>query len=126
MPVKSRAFQAMDSRMSHRSAAVIAAALVALGSSGVARAEAPKGNPAAAKQKIAICEGCHGIVGYRTAYPFVYQVPMLGGQQASYLVKALQAYKSGERNHPSMRGIAAGLSEQDMADLAAYYGRMEK
>jgi cytochrome c553 len=72
-----------------------------------------------------MCEGCHGIPGYRTAYPDVYAVPKLGGQQAAYLVRALQAYKSGERSHPSMRGIAAGLSEQDMADMAAYYGAVK-
>ena len=65
--------------------------------------------------------GCHGIPGYKTAYPAVYPVPKLGGQHASYLVKALQAYKSGERSHPTMRAIAAGLTDKDMADLAAYY-----
>ena len=112
--------------MSHRSAAAIAAALVVLGSAGLALAQAPKGDAQVAKKKIAICEGCHGIPGYRTAYPSVYQVPMLGGQQPGYLVKALQAYKSGERNHPSMRCVAAGLSEQDMADLAAYYAGTAK
>ena len=56
-----------------------------------------------------------------TAYPAVYSVPKLGGQHAGYLVKALQAYKAGERSHPTMRAIAATLSDQDMADLAAYY-----
>ena len=126
MSVKSRAFQAGDSRMSHRSAAAIAAIAVALSSLAVAQAQELKGDAQAAKHKVARCEGCHGIPGYRTAYPAVYRVPMLGGQQASYLVKALQAYKSGERNHPSMRGVAAGLSEQDMADLAAYYAGTAK
>ena len=48
-------------------------------------------------------------------------MPKIGGQHAAYIVSALQAYKSGERAHPSMRAIAATLSEQDMADLAAYY-----
>ena len=81
----------------------------------------PAGDAKAARDKIAMCVGCHGIQGYRTAYPEVYQVPKLGGQQAAYLVKALQAYKSGQRGHPSMRGIAAGLTEKDMADIAAYY-----
>ncbi len=80
------------------------------------------GDANAAHKKVQMCEGCHGIAGYRTAYPDVYPVPKLGGQQAAYLVRALQAYKSGERTHPSMRGIAAGLSDQDMADMAAYYG----
>ncbi|MDA0226075.1 MAG: cytochrome c [Proteobacteria bacterium] len=103
----------------HSSAAVFACAL-ALAAGSVA-AQSPAGNAAAAKNKLAMCEGCHGIPGYKTAYPMVYHVPKLGGQQSAYIVSALQAYKSGARTHPSMRGIAAGLSDQDMADLAAYY-----
>jgi cytochrome c553 len=79
------------------------------------------GDAAAGKHKTALCEGCHGIPGYKTAFPAVYHVPKLGGQHASYIVKALQGYKSGERSHPTMRAIAAGLTDQDMADLAAYY-----
>ena len=82
---------------------------------------AADGDAAAGKQKTALCEGCHGIPGYKTAYPAVYPVPKLGGQHASYLVKALQAYKFGERSHPTMRAIAAGLTDKDMADVAAYY-----
>lgn len=76
-----------------------------------------------AKTKISMCVGCHGIDEYRTAYPQVYRVPMIAGQAPQYLSSALHAYKSGERSHPSMRGIAASLSEADIADLAAYYGR---
>ena len=76
--------------------------------------------------KIAMCIGCHGIPGYKTAFPAVYHVPMIAGQQPGYIVSALKAYKSGERSHPSMRGIAASLSDQDMADLAAYYGAEAK
>ena len=86
-----------------------------------ALAQAPAGNAEAGKSKISACIGCHGIPGYKTVYPHVYQVPMITGQQPAYLVKALQAYKSGARNHPSMRGIAQSLSDQDMADVAAYY-----
>jgi cytochrome c553 len=82
---------------------------------------APTGDAAAGHEKISMCQGCHGIDMYRTAFPEVYHVPKLGGQHAAYIVKALQAYKSGERTHPTMRGIAAGLSDKDMADLAAYY-----
>ena len=63
---------------------------------------------------------------YRTAFPDVYYVPMIAGQNPGYIVKALEAYKSGERNHPSMRAIAATLSGQDMADLAVYYGTVAK
>jgi len=68
-----------------------------------------------------MCVGCHGIDGYRTAFPKVYNVPKIGGQHPAYLVQALQAYKTGARSHPSMRGIAQNLSKQDMEDLAAYY-----
>ena len=86
-----------------------------------ALAQAPVGNTEAAKSKISMCVGCHGIPDYKTAFPHVYHVPMITGQQPVYIVNALQAYKSGARSHPSMRGIAQGLSEQDMVDLAAYY-----
>lgn len=82
---------------------------------------AAEANPAASKEKVSMCIGCHGIPGYKTAFPVTYNVPKLGGQHAAYIVKALQAYKNGDRTHPSMRAIAAGLSEQDMADVAAYY-----
>ncbi len=86
-----------------------------------AGAIAAEGNAAAGAQKRSMCEGCHGIPMYRTAFPEVYSVPKLGGQHAAYIVKALQEYKAKERSHPSMRAIAASLSDQDMADLAAYY-----
>jgi cytochrome c553 len=79
------------------------------------------GDPKAGQLKTSMCAGCHGIPGWRTAYPSVYSVPKLGGQHADYIVAALKAYKTGERDHPSMKGIAGSLSEQDMEDLAAYY-----
>jgi cytochrome c553 len=75
---------------------------------------------------VAMCEGCHGIAGYKTAFPSVYHVPLIGGQQPTYLVNALKAYKSGERSHPSMRGIAASMSEEDMKKYADYYGAQKK
>ena len=84
------------------------------------------GDAERAKGKLSMCIGCHGIPAYRTAYPEVYSVPLIAGQSPAYIVSALKAYKSGERNHPSMRGIAASLSDQDMADLAAYYGQAKK
>jgi cytochrome c553 len=83
---------------------------------------AAEGDAAAGKDKTRMCAGCHGIAGYKTAFPEVYSVPKLGGQHAAYIVKALQAYRSGERSNPTMKAIAAGLSDKDMADLAAYYG----
>jgi cytochrome c553 len=80
-----------------------------------------EGDAAAGKNKTSMCAGCHGISGFKTAYPEVYHVPRLGGQNAGYIVSALKAYKAGDRQHPTMKAIAASLSEQDMADLAAYY-----
>ncbi len=68
-----------------------------------------------------MCIGCHGIPGYRTAYPETYQVPKIGGQHAQYIVDALKEYQTGDRKFTTMRAIAKGLSEQDMEDLAAYY-----
>lgn len=81
------------------------------------------GDLAAGLKKNSMCAGCHGVAGYRTAYPRVYSVPKLGGQHAQYIVQALQAYKSGARNHPTMQAIAVTLTDQDMADLAAYYAK---
>ena len=83
--------------------------------------QAQDGNAEAGKLKTQMCEGCHGIPGYRTAYPVVFRVPKLGGQDAGYIVKALQDYRSGARKHPSMDAIAGSLSDRDMTDLAAYY-----
>ncbi|MCB1933960.1 MAG: cytochrome c [Candidatus Accumulibacter sp.] len=93
---------------------------------GAAFAQTAAGDAVAAQGKTSMCEGCHGVPGYRTASPHVYRVPKLGGQQAVYLVNALQEYKSGARSHPTMRAIAQGLSEQDMADIAAYYSSLHK
>jgi cytochrome c553 len=75
----------------------------------------------AGEKKIAMCIGCHGIPGYQASFPEVHKVPMIAGQNAKYLIAALQEYKKGDRKHPTMRGIAASLSDQDMADIAAFY-----
>lgn len=105
--------------MNRRIALGVAAAAAVFTAAGTAAAA--EGDPMAGRGKTSMCIGCHGIGGYKTAFPEVYSVPKIGGQHAAYIVKALQAYKSGERAHPSMRAVAAGLSDQDMADLAAYY-----
>jgi cytochrome c553 len=102
-------------------AVVVSAAMALAANAAWAQSAAPAGDAAAGQKKISMCVGCHGIEGYKTAFPEVYNVPRIGGQHAAYIVKALQAYKSGDRNHPSMKGIAATLSDKDMADLAAYY-----
>ncbi|MCG6874914.1 MAG: cytochrome c [Betaproteobacteria bacterium] len=95
---------------------------IAVAAPAIAQDATPKGSAEAAKAKNSMCIGCHGVAGYRTAFPDVYQVPKIGGQSPTYIVKALEAYKSGDRSHPSMQGIARSLTPQDMADLAAYYG----
>jgi cytochrome c553 len=83
------------------------------------------GDEAAGRVKASDCEGCHGISGYKTAFPRVYTVPYLRGQSRGYLTAALRAYRDGGRGHPSMSAIAASLSDEDIADLAAYYGADE-
>lgn len=88
---------------------------------GVAQADEVKGNAAAGNAKVWLCVGCHSIPDYRADYPLVYKVPMLGGQNGAYIATALSEYKKGERKHPTMRAIAASLSDQDMADIGEYY-----
>ena len=80
-----------------------------------------QGDAKAGQSKNAMCTGCHGIQGYQASFPEVYKVPMISGQSAKYIVSSLNAYKKGDRKHPSMRGIAGTLTDQDIADLAAYY-----
>lgn len=102
------------------------AAVIALG--GLATGQAVhaqdlKGDPEAAKAKISNCTGCHSIPGYRASFPSVYRVPYIAGQSEKYLVNALIAYRKGDRSHPTMRGIAGSLSDQDIADIAAFYAQ---
>jgi cytochrome c553 len=95
--------------------------LVACATAISANAQEIKGDATAGEKKIALCIGCHGITGYQASFPEVYKVPKISGQSAKYIVSALTAYKKADRKHPTMRGIAAGLSDQDIADVAAYY-----
>jgi cytochrome c553 len=96
-----------------------------------ALAQAPAA-PAAAAQpgaksiesRVAMCMGCHNIKGYRSSFPEVYSVPMIAGQNEKYIAAALTAYRSGERKHPTMRGVAGSLSDQDIADFAKYYSQL--
>jgi cytochrome c553 len=104
---------------------LIAALVVTLGLANVAIAADVVGNAKAAENKVAMCIGCHGIPGYKATFPDVYQVPKLGGQSAKYIENALLAYKKGDRTHPTMDGIAKSLSDQDIADLAAYYSQQK-
>jgi cytochrome c553 len=113
--------QSDESRSMTRLFLLAAAVTLTLPGAVSAQAPAPSGDSAAGAQKIEMCIGCHGIVGWRTAFPEVYKVPKIGGQHQAYIVRALQAYRAGERSHPSMKAIAATLSDKDIADLAAYY-----
>ncbi len=73
-----------------------------------------------------MCFGCHGIIGYRASFPEIHQVPMLDGQNGKYITAALNEYAKGERKHPTMQGIAKSLSEQDIADISAFYEQRAK
>ncbi len=94
-------------------AACIVAAGLATGAQGA-------GDPASGATLATTCMGCHGIAGYRNAYPS-YRVPKLGGQKAEYIVLALQGYRAKTRPHPTMQAQAASLSDTDMQDLAAFF-----
>ncbi len=88
--------------------------------------DAKAGDAAAGKGKAAMCIGCHGIIGYQASFPEVYKVPKIAGQGAKYIASALVAYQKGDRKHPTMRGIAGSLSDQDIADLSAFYEQQGK
>ncbi len=98
------------------------AVLVVAAASGSASAQDAK----AGEKKAAMCIGCHGIPAYQASFPEVHKVPMISGQSAKYIVAALAAYKKNDRKHPTMKAIAASLSDQDMADLAAFYSAQAK
>jgi cytochrome c553 len=104
-------------KINHTSRAA-AAAVLALALATLSHAQ---GSAAAGEQKNAMCVGCHGIVGYKTGFPDVHKVPKLYGQNSQYIATALAEYQRGERKHPSMRAVAQTLSEQDMADLGAFF-----
>ena len=96
--------------------------LALAGLSGASQAQDAKaGDAAAGAKKTAMCIGCHGIVGYQATFPEVYKVPKISGQSGKYIVASLLEYQKGDRKHPTMRAIAGSLTEQDMADLAAFY-----
>ena len=85
----------------------------------VAAPAALVGDAASGKQLTYTCQGCHGVTGYKNAYPN-YHVPRIGGQSSQYLVNALNEYKQGKRKHPTMQAQAQSFSEQDIADIAAF------
>lgn len=102
-------------------AIVSAGAAVASAMLSTAASAATAGDAARGKARSIVCTGCHGIPGTRAAFPDLYPVPKLGGQHAEYIVSALKSYQAGQRYNQTMRAQASALSEQDMADIAAYY-----
>ena len=86
--------------------------------------DAKPGDAGAGAMKIAMCIGCHNIPRYQASFPEVYKVPKIAGQNEKYIVAALTEYRKGDRKHPTMRAIAASLSDQDIADVAAFYSKL--
>lgn len=101
-----------------RTATAFALAAVIAGTVGVAHAD---GNAERGKHLAYTCLGCHAIENYKNVYP-TYPVPKLRGQHAEYLAVALHGYRSGERSHATMHAHAASLSDQEIADIAAFLG----
>jgi cytochrome c553 len=95
-------------------------ATLSLACAFLASPAAAQGNAERGAKLAYTCQGCHGIEGYRNAYPS-YRVPKLGGQKAAYLVAALQGYRDGSREHPTMQAQASSMSDEEMQDLAAYF-----
>jgi cytochrome c553 len=89
-----------------------------------AASAAPVGDAARGRQLTYTCQGCHGVTGYKNAYPN-YHVPKIGGQAAPYLVNALTEYQQGNRKHPTMQAQAESFSAQDIADIAAYLSSLK-
>jgi cytochrome c553 len=89
-------------------------------------APARQASPKSLEAKVAMCVGCHGILGYKSSFPEVYRVPKIAGQNAKYIAAALNAYRAGDRKHPTMRAIASSLTEQDIADISTYYEGLGK
>ncbi|PPU29650.1 c-type cytochrome [Xanthomonas arboricola] len=90
----------------------------------VATPAAPTGNPSNGRLLAYTCQGCHGVTGYKNAYPS-YRVPKIGGQSSQYLTQALTEYRQGKRKHPTMQAQAQSFSEQDIADISAYLSTLK-
>jgi len=96
--------------------------LAAAGASlAYAQQAAAAGDAKAAEPHVSMCAGCHSIAGYQSSFPYVHHVPKIAGQSAGYIESALRAYAKGERNHPTMTGVARTLTDKQIADIAAYY-----
>lgn len=88
----------------------------------VTTAQAFEGDPERGEIKANTCLGCHAIPSYSNTYPN-YHVPKVGGQNEEYIIAALLAYRSGQRSHQTMHNNALALSDQDIADIAAFFAK---
>jgi cytochrome c553 len=104
---------------------LLAGCLVLLASLNAHAQTPPTGSAEKGKPLTYTCQGCHGVTGYKNAYPS-YQVPKITGQSTEYVVNALTGYKQGTRKHPTMQAQAESFSEQDIADIAAYLSSLKK
>ncbi|MEQ4575826.1 MAG: cytochrome c [Gammaproteobacteria bacterium] len=93
-------------------------------SAPAAKPASPTGNPANGRVLVYTCQGCHGITGYKNAYPS-FRIPKIGGQSPQYLSQALVEYREGKRKHPTMQAQAQSFSDQDIADIAAFLSTLK-
>jgi cytochrome c553 len=121
-----RTIKKLNGKSMQNTLSALALATAALLAAPFAQAQELKGNADAAKAKMEMCAGCHSIPGYRMAFPETYHAPKIAGQSEKFIYNSLQAYKKGDREHPTMRAIAMQLTDQDMADLATYYATRNK
>ena len=105
-------------------AATSTAAPAAASTPAAANPAKPVGNAQRGKELTYTCQGCHGVTGYKNAYPN-YHVPKIGGQAPQYLINALTEYQQGKRKHPTMQAQASSFSAQDIADIAAYISSLK-
>jgi len=116
----------IEAHMKIPSNLIFGAAYVLVVTAAQAQTTTPSGDVKRGEKQVSMCIGCHGITGYKASFPEVYRVPKIAGQNAGALLNALDAYKNGQRKHPTMRAVAQSLTQQDMQDLAAYYGSLGK
>lgn len=98
-------------------------ALAALGISSAFAQDVGNGAMNPTQSKAAMCIGCHGIPGYQASFPEVHKVPKISGQSEAYLVAALAGYRKGDRKHPTMKAVAASLTDADISELASFYAK---
>ena len=103
----------------------ILSGLLAGGLAALSMAAVAEGDAAAGRTAAATCLGCHAVAGYFNVYP-TYHVPKVGGQSAAYIESALKAYRDGGRKHDTMNANAANLSDQDIANIAAFFASQGK